>query len=520
MTKPLKRANFYILLVAGLLLASLGLQFGARAATGSLYLSPSSVSVQKGKSFSVSVVLNPGGVKADTANVVVSYPSSLKYTGHSVRSPFGEITGVYSSTSGKVKFVANILGGGYITKATTVATLSFTAEVSSGSANISLSGSGAAYAGNAINPSLGGATVKFSAPPAPAPAPVQQPTQTTAPSTTTSNETTTQTDPTSTEDSLVPSTKIADVSPSFTKVELSVNSTAPTSVYVKYSSDGQNYLSTKASKFATSHQLDLAGLIPGATYYYQVISKNKTGQTTKSDIGTIKTKGLTVTIEVQDQNYQPLANKKVSLHSTPQTTETNSDGLATFSNVVPGDHTISYTTGGQTYSEKLAITNNVQLSTAGSESSAVQKLFVVLPFGQGSSGNALLWVIIAVIALLIVTTGVVMIRRRAKQPRGVGVVQNQPVRVLSTDVPTDSTSGSSVGTPAIKPAEPVKPNLVDPMSAAPSVRPGSTITPTASQFQNVQNAQSVGSVSTFTRPDESKNFGSLPQDGPENNQGG
>jgi hypothetical protein len=62
-------------------------------------------------------------------------------------------------------------------------------------------------------------------------------------------------------------------------------------------------------------------------------------------------------IRIADHNGEPLANMAVTLHSVPQTVTTDSQGIATFTNVSLGSHTVTYlTTNNESVSQPLALT--------------------------------------------------------------------------------------------------------------------------------------------------------------------
>jgi hypothetical protein len=76
--------------------------------------------------------------------------------------------------------------------------------------------------------------------------------------------------------------------------------------------------------------------------------------------GTAKPKPTVVTypltIKVVDTNKKPVVGATVTLHSTPQTTKTDSNGVATFANVAQGQHRVEIAYGGQKGEQVIDVT--------------------------------------------------------------------------------------------------------------------------------------------------------------------
>jgi len=220
---------------------------------------------------------------------------------------------------------------------------------------------------------------------------------------------------------------------------------------------------TKPSGFATSHTIaiDPDNVIPGQNYTYVVVSTNKKGVTTTSVKKTLTTKGLTVSIGVFDKNHKPVAKKEVTLHSVAITSETDKDGYATFNNVTPGTHHLTYVDGDKSYDSEVVVANNVKTAN-GVQTAATQTLSVVYGFEQSSGMSPMPWVI----GLLLLAVGGVVVyfvkRRRAMVMPVAGAVA--PTIVTSSDNP-----------PVIQPTEAAKPVNNVPYPSAP--QPGSTVAP-------------------------------------------
>lgn len=431
-----------IMVVAALLMsASLFMQH-AHAAAGNIYLSPASASVLNGNTFTTNVRINPG-TTIDTVDINLGFDGSkvtyqtITYAG----SPFGAQLG-FSSTSNSIHFTAGNLGG-TVTTDSFVATVTFKAIAGSGTTALSLAGSNAAYAGTSTNPSVTGATITLTSPVATCPAgqtgtppncvtPTPPPTTTTPPPTTSTGGTKTSSGGTT---SPVPSTPTpvtasnADIATKlerqdvqFTIANLVISTKAASQVYVRYGLDQNNLaMQTPLSDLTTSHTIafDSAVLVPGQTYYYQVFSKSSQGQTVQSEITSFTTKGLTAKVGFFDKHNKPLANKKVSIHSTPQTATTDAKGYATFNDLAPGSHTVSYTAGGKTYSRPLTLQSNIQ--TVGSTQVAEPQSFsIVFDFAQANGLLSPLGLgLLAVAAIAIVGTALYL-RKRSEGLGGLG----------------------------------------------------------------------------------------------------
>jgi hypothetical protein len=379
--------------------------------------------VLNGNTFTTDVRINPG-TAVNVVDVTLSYDAtkvsyqSISAAGTPFVTPF--IGGV-TTTSNSIHFTNGILGGSVSADAY-VATVTFKAIAGSGTTALSLTGSNAADATTsaATDPAVAGATITLTSPVATCPAgqtgtppncvtPTPTPTPTPPTTTTkTSGGGTTVPIPTAPTPVTAANTDIATTVTSrdvqYTFANFVISSKSPTQIYIRYGLDPASLsVQTGLSELATSHtiSLDPSTLLPGQTYYYQVISKNSQGLTVQAEVASFSTKGLTVKVGFYDKNNKPLVKKKVSIHSTPQEVVTDSKGIATFTNLTPGNHTVSYVAGGKTYSRPLALENNIQ--TDGTIQTAEPQTFsVVFDFVQSSgifspTGLGLLGVAVIVI---------------------------------------------------------------------------------------------------------------------------
>jgi hypothetical protein len=402
-TKTLRRPlNFIVGFAIAITLVSAWTLQQVAAATGSIYLTPGSKSVQINTNVTFSLRVDPGtsiqGVEAkvnfDTTKLeYVSYSSAGSAFALQMQRNVagGTITLAYGASLGQV-----------VTADSLIENITFKAKVSSGSSSITLTDANAVNNGAYTDPASSGATVNFTAAPAPAcpsgqigtypncktPTPTPTPTpKPTTPSTGTAPKPTNTTNTTSpTVTPATPSTnpsgskpEITGVTPSiqFTVGALQVDTSVPTTAYIKYGFTDSLNINSTVSPLGTSHvlALDPSMLVAGQTYYYAVVVTDQGGNQTQTETETFKTKGIPVKITVLDKNKKPLKNKTVVLHSDPITVKTDSNGVATISDAAPGVHQLRYTSGGKVYAQSITIENNVK--TEGDVQSASVQTFSV-----------------------------------------------------------------------------------------------------------------------------------------------
>lgn len=136
----------------------------------SMYITPSSASVQNGNDFSVDVRANSNGFNA--AQVDINYPaSSLQYIGYSLTGSATPNTVAPSGGSGSFKISTYIVPGP-ITGDNLLIKLTFKAISGSGSASISFASTAGLYNGGpALNAIKTGSTINLTSAPAPTPPP-------------------------------------------------------------------------------------------------------------------------------------------------------------------------------------------------------------------------------------------------------------------------------------------------------------------------------------------------------------
>jgi hypothetical protein len=196
--------------------------------------------------------------------------------------------------------------------------------------------------------------------------------------------------------------------------QFTITSTSPTRVYLRYGLTPENMASqTPLSELATTHTitLDSSVLVPGQQYYYQVFSTDSQGQTVQASVASFTTKGFTARVGIFDKNNKPFAKKKVTIHSTPQTATTDKNGIATFTNLAPGSHTISYVVGNKTYSRPITVQNNIQVSGT-AQSAEPQSFSVVLDLVQSRGIFSPLGLSLLAGAVILIVGSALYLRRR------------------------------------------------------------------------------------------------------------
>ena len=273
----------------------------------------------------------------------------------------------------------------------------------------------------------------------------------------------------------------------FTDAVITSTSKVPTQVYIAYGTDNKSLVSqTDVSPLATTHDvsLDSATLTPGQTYYYMVVSKDAQGNVTKSAIQSFTTKGLNLTILVLDANHKPVANKQVTLHSIAYNAKTNAQGQAVFQNVTPGSHELTYATSKTTYTQKLAVTNNIVTASDGTQTAQPQNFSIVYNITQTSHVGTTILVGVLLVLLVVGAAAVLLfpdeVRRRlaastSKQVTGPALT-TQPIAVAQPSVVSDATPAFvSEPVPAradLQPGSVIAPQVTVPVpDAAPSVVP-------------------------------------------------
>jgi hypothetical protein len=452
------------------------------AATGTIYLTPSSQSIQNGSSFTLNLRVNPG-TAIDTVSANVGFDAAkLSLTAISCSgSPFTPV----QCASGNPAQIASAILGSSTSADSFVASLTFKALVGSGTSSVTVSGD-TAYAGNAQGAGTAGTTVTFTTPATPTcPAGTTGTypnckTTTTSGGTTTPPKTTTTTPPktttpTTTTTPVANSTALATVEKQdvqFTKAVFTATTPVPAQVYCQFGTDSKALTgATSLDALGTTHKIDIdeSKLLPGTTYYYVIVSKDQKGTVTQSTVQSFTTKGLTITVGIFDKNHKPVTNKTVTLHSTPMTAKTDSKGIATFSNVTVGTHHVIYADNKKSYDQSIAVENNVK-TVADIQTAPIQNASVVYGFTQSSS-MVVRVVIISLLVLVAAAAAIVIARRKVKFAAPGGTpLSMEPVVVGGNHQTPNFHSG---GTPSSQETSERLSNIPDPDQP----EPGSNVEP-------------------------------------------
>ena len=410
------------------------------AATGSIYLTPTSSSIQPGSNVTVSLRINPGtpvnGVEAninfDTAKLefVSASPANGAFS--------AELLQV--TTGGTIQVARGVFGGGVSTDSLVV-TVVFKALASSGSSAITLTNANAtALDASYTNPAAQNATVTFTTPvptpsPTPTPAPAISPPPSSAPATPKAPLTTpapakptvpTVATPTVTTapEAGAPQVVEAKTESQYTIASVNFNTDVPSTSYVQYGLDNTLPLTTPVTALASSHSIsfDTNLLAPGNTYYYKIVTSNAAGKKQESAIKSFKTLGLTLKVSVLDANQKPIRNKIVTLYSTPVAAKTDKYGYAVITGVTPGTHHLKYGTGKTQLSQEIQAVNNI--TTVGSKQTApVQNFSVVYPVKQSNDVPSGTY---AIITILLAAVGGVYLYKNRKRFAHVTIAQSNP----------------------------------------------------------------------------------------------
>lgn len=452
------------------------------AATGTMYLRASSSSLKKGQSVTVSVRINPG-TTVDSVQGTVSYDASKLQLLSVNTSGSAFSTELSSSASGgSINFARGDFGAGVKSDAL-IQSMTFKALVGSGAVSLGLNGANASKAnsGSFTNPGTSGTSISFYTPapaPSPTPKPTPSPNPTPAPSKpsngtssggssssgssgSSSNKPSTpntngggsssssggSTRPAETSDTT--KTKLSDVKQqtTYNKATVAIKTSEPVTAYLRYGLGSDLSQQTGVSKSSTSHSLSLNPklLIPGEEYSYVIVTKTKSGKEVSTNKRTIQVKGLTVAVTVTDRDGELLRNAEVTLRSKPQTVRTDENGVATFKNVVPGNHNVVYTADKE-YAQPITIANNVSI-VDGVATSAVQNFSVTYQVKTLDTGKIVGILLIVLLGGLLIAAIFISKRNGPTALPILGpIISRRRLNAQQTPAPIVQQQGSSAST--------------------------------------------------------------------------
>ncbi len=327
------------ILIAVLVLGASSLSTASSVnAGGSLYLSPSGASVASGSSISLYVRVNATSA-VDAVQANLSYPADKLTFLSSYGGGAFEIQAENSGGNGSIR-----IGRGTLSAKSgdnLIATISFRAVPSSGSASIGFTaGSEAVKGGSVVASATSGATITFTEP---APAAKPKP-----------------------KDKKVP--KISDIqvkNVGLNTATVTWKTNEKASSIVEYGPSKKLGLVTSNSKLAKSHKVSLSKklLLAGSKYYYQVRSKDKAGNVAKSKVTSFKTKGYSIKLKILDERGNPLEKVKVKLIPGLEETTTSETGVAIFTDVAAGKHFVNVTVGEQVLAAQIEVEESTDPET-------------------------------------------------------------------------------------------------------------------------------------------------------------
>lgn len=307
-------------------------------AAGSLYLSPRTQTVAKNATLSVSVRMNSGGDQVNAVQANLTYSADkLDFISISSAGSSFPIDAASAGGSGTVSISRGVIGTG-ISGDKLIATVRFRVNASAqGSAAINFSGGSALVRGsdqaNILGGSTGGnytigAAVAASASTPAASIPLQ-----------------------------ITNVSVTDLSYNTATIEWKTS--RPASSVVEYGVNTKYGLEQQVSGTSTTHKVVLSSdiLTPGVIYHYKVKSTDALDIKVESADYTFTTKGLTVNLNVQDEQGGSLSNRNLVI-ITPQgeiKEKTDDKGIAQFQNMAPATYVLLVENGGKQYSKVFTV---------------------------------------------------------------------------------------------------------------------------------------------------------------------
>ncbi len=306
------------------------------AAGATVYVSPSISSVTKGNNVTVSVRVNSGSAFMDSAQASISFDSTkLQYVSYSVGS---FTTTVQGGVSGSTFTYAGALLGGSVSSDRLIFSVTFK-SLAAGSASLSLSGVRVAYQGDDLSPiSTSGGTITINNP-------VVVSDDTNEPTVTPTPTPTPVTDPVKDKDVTAPKI-VTKPTVSVTKntINLKFKTNEKSKIQVKYTL-GKDVKTISDNALKTDFNLTIGTDQPlqsGITYKVEIIATDGAGNKATINSQNIRTTGVDYSVTITDLDGRPLANHAVQLFSDPMSATTDQNGVANFSDVTPGEHTLVF----------------------------------------------------------------------------------------------------------------------------------------------------------------------------------
>ncbi len=348
---------------------------GVYAASASVFVSPSSSSVERDDTITVQVRVNSGSDAMDTAQARINFDSSrLAYVSHSG----GDFTPFQQNVSGgSFEYVGLSPGGtsgnrqlfSITFRATNTGNANLglsNVRVASGGVDLSVSSSGGSItvtspsssgggsSGSSGGSSSGGSSGGGSSSPPSSP---RQP----------SRDTTTATEPEEIEPPEFASKPRIDLGQG--SITITVEADKPSELRMRYRIAGEStdWQTVHERDFQQEHEIIMGentSLVPGTTYEIEIRLSDEDGN--HSDIKKLeaRTIGVTYRVKIADREGQPLSDYPVELRSDPMKAATDADGIVEFDDVTPGEHTLVFKIDGITIRQPVMVGANINLSEA------------------------------------------------------------------------------------------------------------------------------------------------------------
>ncbi|MDO8591373.1 MAG: cohesin domain-containing protein [bacterium] len=149
--------------------------------------------------------------------------------------------------------------------------------------------------------------------------------------------------------------KVVDIN--YKSLKLTWKTSEPSQSEISYGSTEAYGVAAVDTNFVTDHLVELASeaLTPATSYHYKITNKDTAGNTTSTADQTFTTKGAVITLKVIGSNQQAVKGATVTVDNSI-TQKTDKNGLATFSNLAAGDHTLVATKNGKSSTTTVSVT--------------------------------------------------------------------------------------------------------------------------------------------------------------------
>lgn len=324
----------------------------AYATSASVSVSPSSSSITKGSSVTVQVrVSSASGY--DSAQATLNFDSSkLQYVSYGngafTPAPAPSVSG------SSVRYSGAILGG-EVSGNQLLFSVTFNA-VASGTASLSLSSVRVLKAGSDFAVSSSGGSVTISEPSSTAPPPSsgsKPKTSTSKPASPTA-EATDVTPPALTGEPKIEKTQ--------NTITVTFSTDEASTATISYATEGGEVKTAGSTEPKTEHQIILGKdqpLLPGLTYKLDMVLSDATGNASQALSYNVRTTGVDYKVKIVDADGTPLRNHPVELYSDPIQATTDENGIASFIDVTPGEHTLVFAIEGIDVRQPVNVGNQV-----------------------------------------------------------------------------------------------------------------------------------------------------------------